>query len=464
MIRKAIPTNIKRELWAQCGGYCQNPDCNKYLFANIEGDLVSLADIAHIIGAGKTGPRSEHELARVIQKDGLSNLIMLCLDCHKTVDELEHKFSVEEMQLWKTRHFQRIQATFVVPTFSDEQDLLKEVNDLLDENRFIFETYGPFSKFALTGNSDDTIKIWKRRCLDTILPNNQRIIDIFEKNKRSFAYPWAAYRQMLSYKMHADSFRENCLFDEKVNDYKLFPQEFDYYVKSKLGIQAEEPESRDREEIDFRSRTIDDYIDNFLANHSFIRSMKKWNICIFEVQLINERLLRIFVTNTYYFTEYTFEKIVTVDPNIDAIICSTPYSTYSEGAKRLCIENKVGLFMLGEFMGAIRYDDDKFLNYLVSKEKRERIEWFAIELKKSQLLQGQCTIYLFGSYLRNKVYDDIDIILVYNDNTATSNVDALVAEVKRIFHRSTSKLDFTICTKSEFSKLVLKYDNLEKVL
>lgn len=464
MRRDAIPTNIKRELWAQCGGYCQNPDCNKYLFANIDNDLVSLADTAHIIGAGKTGPRSEHELAGVIQKDGFSNLIMLCLDCHKIVDELEHKFSVEEIKLWKTRHFQRIQATFAVPTFSNEQELLKEVHDILDENRFIFETYGPFSKSAIVGDSGDTVKIWRRRCLDTILPNNQRIVDIFEKNKRNFAYPWDAYRQMLSYKMHADSFRENCLFDEKVNDYKLFPPEFDYYVKSKLGIQAKKPESREREEIDFRSRTIDDYINKFLANHSFIRSMKKWNICTFEVQLVDGRLLRVFVTNTYYFTEYTFEKIMIIDPNIDAIICSTPYSTYSEGAKRLCIENKVGLFMLGEFMAAIRYDGDRFLNYLPSREKRERIERFADDLKKSRLLQNWCNIYLFGSYLRNKVYDDIDIILVYKNNMPISNVDALVAEVKRIFHRFASKLDFTICTESEFSKLTLKYDNTEKVL
>lgn len=120
--------------------------------------------------------------------------------------------------------------------------------------------------------------------------------------------------------------------------------------------------------------------------------------------------------------------------------------------------------MLGEFMAAIRYDGDRFLNYLPSREKRERIERFADDLKKSRLLQNWCNIYLFGSYLRNKVYDDIDIILVYKNNMPISNVDALVAEVKRIFHRFASKLDFTICTESEFSKLTLKYDNTEKVL
>ena len=199
MRRDSIATNIKRELWAQCGGYCQNPNCNKYLFANIQGDLVSLADIAHIIGAGKNGPRSEHELAKIINKDGFSNLMMLCLDCHKIVDELEKQYSVEDMRQWKKRHFQRIQSIFSVPDFRNEQELLKEVNDLLEENRLIFETYGPYSKQALEGEAGDTNIIWRRRCLDTILPNNQKIIDIFEKNKRNFAYPWDAYRQMLRF-------------------------------------------------------------------------------------------------------------------------------------------------------------------------------------------------------------------------------------------------------------------------
>lgn len=43
MIRKSIPTNIARKLWSQCSGFCQNPSCNKYLFAEVEDNAVSLA-------------------------------------------------------------------------------------------------------------------------------------------------------------------------------------------------------------------------------------------------------------------------------------------------------------------------------------------------------------------------------------------------------------------------------------
>ncbi|NET24991.1 hypothetical protein [Okeania sp. SIO1I7] len=113
-------------------------------------------------------------------------------------------------------------------------------------------------------------KVWKKRCLDTILPNNQKIIDLIEGNKGNFKYPWELYRQMLRYKIHADSFQENCLFEEKVNDYKLFPREFDHFVKNKLGIQTQDLEVRWEEEIEYRKDTISKYINEYLANHSFL--------------------------------------------------------------------------------------------------------------------------------------------------------------------------------------------------
>jgi hypothetical protein len=235
MDRQSIPENIRRKLWAQCGGYCENPTCNRYLFAEIDDESVSLANIAHIIGAGEQGPRSEHGLAQYIDKNGYDNLIMLCLFCHKVVDELEEKFSVDEMRTWKREHSRKIQSFFDIPVVRDEKELLREVNDLLDKNRHIFEEYGPYSSRALNGDSGDAQKIWRRRCLDTLLPNNQRIIGLIKRNKNNFGYPWPLYSKMLDYEVHAESFRENCLSGERLNDYKLFPTDFDDYVKASLG-------------------------------------------------------------------------------------------------------------------------------------------------------------------------------------------------------------------------------------
>jgi len=57
----------------------------------------------------------------------------------------------------------------------------------------------------------------------------------------------------------------------------------------------------------------------------------------------------------------TLERILEVDPVVDAIICSCPSGCYSHSAKHLCMG--IGLFMLGEFMGAIRHSGEQYLNF-----------------------------------------------------------------------------------------------------
>lgn len=462
MTRKAIPVNVARQLWASCGGYCQNPNCNRFLFASVGENSVSLANVAHIIGHGSSGPRSDHELAEAIDRDGIANLIMLCLDCHKIVDELEKGFSVEAMQKWKSEHEQKVSQFFDIPRLTDERELLIEVSELLDQNESIFREYGPYSRNALEGDSGDTLKIWRRRCLDTILPSNRRIVNLIEKNKRNFPYPWDVYREMLDYKLHVDAFEDNCLIGQKVNDYKLFPVEFDHFVKTKLGVDVPPLEVRKEEELEFRRNQVSTFIDRFLANHNFITEMEELNKATMSITLKDGRGLRVFVTNTYYFTEYTFEKVMAVDPQVEAIICSCPAGQYSEGAKQLCIENGIGLFMFKEFMGALRQKGDRFLNFLLRDEREGRINSFKRPLEQTRLPKG-LNVYLFGSYLRSKLYQDIDAAIVYSSDRAKNSVDEVSEVLKKELREQSHMLDLIVCSSVEFSALDLDHDNLTKV-
>lgn len=468
MSRKNIATNIARQLWAQCGGFCQNPNCNKYLFATVGEHMVSLANVAHIIGHGKSGPRNEHELADYIDKDGIANLIMLCLECHVIVDRLEQQFTVEQMQEWKADHAQKISSLFDVPQIRDEKDLLKKVNDLLIENKAIFEGCGPFSERALNGSSGDAFTIWRRRCIDTIIPNNQRIIQLIEANKKNFTYPWEVYRKMMDYKIHADSFRDNCLLGKKVNDYKLFPREFDTFIKHRLGLSVENREGRElryKEEIEFRKATVLQYVERFLADHSFITRMKQLNIAMFDVDLKDGRSLRVFATNTYFFTEYTFEKIMVIDPGVDVIICSNPYGTYTRQAKALCIEHKIGLFTVRSFMGAIRKNGDEFLNYLLKDESYSRETHLKNVCSKLSIPLG-FRVYVFGSYLRRELYNDIDIMLVYPVGANSELISSTEEEIKQAFKENSSLfdiLDLTVCSEIEYKTMSFEDDNRTQI-
>ncbi len=462
MSRKSISVNIARQLWAQCGGFCQNPLCNKYLFWSVENDIVSLVNVAHIIGHGSAGPRSDHALSLVIEKDGIDNLIMLCLECHKVVDELEKRFTVEDIQQWKVEHARKIGGLFSIPRIADEQELLAEVNELLEENGTIFREYGPYSEAALAGEGGDAITVWRRRCLDTILPNNERIIKLIENNRRNFDFKWDAYREMLSYKVHAVAFRDNCLTNLKVNDYKLFPRSFDHFIKTKLGIPSGAPALVEKEEIEYRYNQVRSLIEKFLARHSRIKKLTELDQGSMLVELKGGRTLKVFVTHTYLFTDYTLDRIIEADPAIDAIICSNPYGQYSTSAKQHCIANNIGLFNLGEFMGAINFDGERYLNFLRREDCDSRQAQCERVVARSEPPPG-VEVFAFGSFLRRSAYNDVDLIIVYRE---TSSRAALTEFESRLAARMRCELgdpDIVVASVREFADLKLKHDNLAKV-
>jgi predicted nucleotidyltransferase len=460
--RKSVPINTTRQLWGQCGGFCQNPSCNKPLFRDIGDQPVSIANVAHIIGHGSAGPRSDHELADIIDKDGLSNLIMLCLECHKVIDELEKIFSVEQMQLWKVTHAGKITSLFSIPTITDERELLAEVNDLLEDNAVLFRECGPYSESVLSGLGGDGLKVWRKRCLDTILPNNQRIIALIERNKRNFRYPWDIYPRMLEYKIHVEAFQDNCLTDHKVNDYKIFPRAFDHFVKYRLGIEVKPTEIVEKEELEFRYNAVQTFIERFLSRHNAIASLQELNRGTMVVQLVDGRTLKVFVTNTYYFTDYTLDRVLEVDPAVDAIICSSPAACYSDSAKHQCIERGLGLFMLGEFMGAIHFDGDQYLNFLLRSDRDAR-ERRLKDLSREAAAPSGVSVYAFGSFLRRKLYGDIDLMVVYEEPGDGSKIRAFESRLDPLIRKQLGKPDVSVASSREFAALRLRYDNLMRV-
>lgn len=460
--RKSIPLNTARQLWGQCGGFCQNPSCNKPLFRNVEDESVSIANVAHIIGHGSSGPRSDHELAERIDRDGLANLIMLCLECHKVVDELESRFTVEEMKSWKAAHARKINSLFSIPNIKDERELLAEVNDLLEENGALFRECGPYSANVLGGLGGDGLKVWKKRCLDTILPNNQRIIALIEGNKRNFPYPWDIYPRMLEYKIHADAFQDNCLTDHKINDYKLFPRDFDHLVKTRLGITSPPPKVVAQEELEFRYNTVKTFVERFLSDHSAIASLQELNRGAMLVELRDGRTLKVFVTNTYYFTDYTLERVLEVDPAVNAIICSSPAGQYSDSAKVQCIERGIGLFMLGEFMGAIHQSGDQYLNFLLRADREQRASRLK-RLSQEAAPSPRTRVFAFGSFMRRKHYQDVDIMIVYEEPADTAKLNLFETELERLIRKQFGEPDISVASAREFATLRFKYDNLSQV-
>jgi 5-methylcytosine-specific restriction endonuclease McrA len=106
--RKSIPETTKLRLWVAAGGRCEFKGCNEYVWEN--GLTLSdgnFAEVAHIIGSSKDGPRGT-EQSEELQVD-FSNLMLLCQRCHKEIDDHWEKYPAEILRNWKQEHEDRIE-------------------------------------------------------------------------------------------------------------------------------------------------------------------------------------------------------------------------------------------------------------------------------------------------------------------------------------------------------------------
>lgn len=109
MSKTNIPVEVKRELWFEAHGRCEM--CNKPLYKDgLTMMDVNLSEYAHIIGDSPKGPRGDEELSGELC-DKKENLILLCKDHHKLIDDKGgvEKFGVELLKDYKRKHEERIE-------------------------------------------------------------------------------------------------------------------------------------------------------------------------------------------------------------------------------------------------------------------------------------------------------------------------------------------------------------------
>ena len=79
--------------------------------------------------------------------------------------------------------------------------------------------------------------------------------------------------------------------------------------------------------------------------------------------------LRAFMTNVYIVSLADVHEILTQASEIDAIVTMSAWNGYTAEAKAFCKEQRIGLFKFKEFLGAVHYDGDRFVNYVPPDER-----------------------------------------------------------------------------------------------
>ena len=111
-VTRHIKKEVERELWARAAGRCQFNGCNRILYKSpVTQERVNISEKAHIYSFSEEGPRGWGPFKKKLQSlNDVGNLMLMCHDCHKTIDQDKDgfKYSASLLQQWKKEHEHRV--------------------------------------------------------------------------------------------------------------------------------------------------------------------------------------------------------------------------------------------------------------------------------------------------------------------------------------------------------------------
>lgn len=110
IVRSSIPEAVRERIWGRAAARCVL--CSGWLINSKEfWHSIPTGEIAHNVGAtsGAKSPRNDSPLSAEARAHE-SNLLLLCHECHKTVDSTQHRdsYSVEFLTAKKAEHEERV--------------------------------------------------------------------------------------------------------------------------------------------------------------------------------------------------------------------------------------------------------------------------------------------------------------------------------------------------------------------
>jgi hypothetical protein len=212
--------SVKRRLVACSGGYCQNPDCRCWLFEiHAGGTLVSLEELAHIIGKTSRSPRGRVRYDKSAL-DRFDNIILLCPTCHTRIDKSPEQFPPSLLRQWKRDHQATIADSLASPACRSRAELQSKVAALLARNRDIHQTFGPGMP-ATDMVTEERVSAWRSLAVNEVVPNNRRIVALFRANTHLLAAD--EHPVVEQFAIHAAGFEHNQLSGRPVPNLPRFP-------------------------------------------------------------------------------------------------------------------------------------------------------------------------------------------------------------------------------------------------
>ena len=116
----AITDKTRKTIWARSGNRCAICRIELVLEKDPFNNLhLNLGEECHIISRQPNGPR--HQLIQSFDYDGVDNLLLLCCNDHKTVDEQTEKYPTNTLKDIKSKHELWVKSNLDSSEFSQSE-------------------------------------------------------------------------------------------------------------------------------------------------------------------------------------------------------------------------------------------------------------------------------------------------------------------------------------------------------
>lgn len=119
----------------------------------------------------------------------------------------------------------------------------------------------------------------------------------------------------------------------------------------------------------YPSKSSKDIFVQYLNGHTRVTEVEDLGNHIYRVSRKNLPDIKVAHSNIYILSEADVHELQSSVENLNAIVLVGHWNSYSISAKELGKRNSIGIFQFREFFGAINYEDDKFINYILPENK-----------------------------------------------------------------------------------------------
>ena len=153
-------------------------------------------------------------------KGSYDNLILLCANCHTTIDKAPADFPDSLIREWKRKHVERINSLFGAIAYPDRASARKAIEPALTENLAVFDQYGPNNDYRQDPESG-LAKVWQRKMRAIILPNNRKVLTILDINRRHLSQ--TEVKTLESFRQHIDDLEAKHIGEDSRDVTSRFP-------------------------------------------------------------------------------------------------------------------------------------------------------------------------------------------------------------------------------------------------